>query len=92
MICIPEWTQKQKMPTILIRSDGTTQNANSPQLILNSEYFTKAYPQNFIDCAKKDHVGFLLTEVGTDTKDLTLKEYQEYESVWLKALKANHIP
>lgn len=84
--------ESEKMPTILIKSDGTTQNANNPPLILNSEYFTKTYLQKFIDCAKKNHVGFLLTEVGTDTRDLTLKEYQEYESVWLDALKANHIP
>lgn len=43
-------------------------------------------------CAAKYRVGFLLTEVGTDTEDLSLKEYEAYEAEWLKTLKANNIP
>ena len=33
-----------------------------------------------------------MTEVGTDTLDLSEEDYKAYHAEWLKALKANHIP
>ena len=85
-------SENNKMPTILIKDDGTTQNIDNPQKLLNADFFTSEYLQKFIDTAKKYHVGFLMTEVGTDTLDLSEEEYKAYHAEWLKALKANHIP
>lgn len=82
----------EPMPTILIRADGTTQNEDTPQHVLDAAYLQQAYLQHGIDCAKKNNVGFLLTEVGTDTEDLTLPEYIAYHSEWLKILQENRIP
>ena len=82
----------EPMPTILIRADGTTQNEDTPQHVLDAAYLQKTYLQHGIDCAKKNNVGFLLTEVGTDTEDLTLPEYIAYHSEWLTALQENKIP
>ncbi len=82
----------EPMPTILIRADGTTQNEDSPQHVLDAAYLQQAYLQHGIDCAKKNNVGFLLTEVGTDTEDLTLPEYIAYHSEWLRILQENRIP
>jgi hypothetical protein len=85
-------SQNNKMPTILIKDDGTTQNIDDPQRVLNADFFVSEYLQESIDTAKKYNVGFLLTEVGTDTLDLSEEEYKAYHAEWLKALKANHIP
>jgi hypothetical protein len=82
----------EPMPTILIRADGTTQNEDTPQHVLDAAYLQQAYLQRGIDCAKKNNVGFLLTEVGTDTEDLTLPDYIAYHSEWLTALQKNQIP
>lgn len=82
----------EPMPTILIRADGTTQNEDTPQHVLDAAYLQQTYLQHGIDCAKKNNVGFLLTEVGTDTEDLTLPEYIAYHSEWLKILQENRIP
>lgn len=32
-----------------------------------------------------------MTEIGTDTEDLSADEFIAYESEWLEALKANHV-
>lgn len=85
-------SENNKMPTILIKDDGTTQNIDNPQKLLNADFFTSEYLQKFIDTAKKYNVGFLMTEIGTDTLDLSEDEYKAYHAEWLKALKANHIP
>ncbi len=85
-------TDKDRMPTILIEDDGATQNMDNPPKTLNAEYFTSAYLKKFIDCAKKYNVGFLATEVGTDTHDLNKEEYKAYHSEWIKAFKDNKIP
>jgi hypothetical protein len=81
----------ESVPTIMINDDGTTENVDNPKKVLDSTYFTKTYLQSFIDCAKKYNVSFIMTEVGTDTLDLTPKEYVDYHSTWLKALQDNHI-
>jgi beta-glucosidase/6-phospho-beta-glucosidase/beta-galactosidase len=85
-------SENNAMPTILIKDDGTTQNIDNPQKLLNAKFFTSEYLQKFIDCAKKYNVGFLETEVGTDTHDLNKEEYKAYHGEWLKAFKDNHIP
>lgn len=79
------------MPTIQIYDDGTTKNIDDPQKVLNADFFTADYLQKFIDTAKKYNVGFLLTEVGTDTQSLTEEEYYAYHNEWLTALKNNNI-
>ncbi|MBA4385516.1 MAG: hypothetical protein C0410_12330 [Anaerolinea sp.] len=79
------------MPTIQISDDGTTNNIDEPQKLLNADFFTSDYLQKFIDTAKKYNVGFLMTEVGTDTQNLTEKEYYAYHNEWLTALRNNNI-
>ena len=80
------------MPTILVNPDGTTENIDNPKHTLDSAYIQARFLQSWIDCAKKYNVGFLLTEVGTDTRDLTKEEYSAYEGTWLQILKDNRIP
>ena len=82
----------EQMPTILIKDDGTTENADNPQFLLNSSYFYDEYISKFTEVTEKYHVGFLLSEVGTDTRDLPLDQYLAYESEWLDALKSHNIP
>jgi hypothetical protein len=82
----------EPMPTIRINDDGTTTNIDHPQVVIDNEFIYKNYLQPWMDVAQKYHVGFVLSEVGTDTEDLTESEYIAYESIWLKALKENHIP
>ena len=52
-----------------------------------TETMKERFLQPWIDCAKRNGVGFLLTEVGTDTHDLTWEGYEAYEGAWLSALK-----
>lgn len=84
------WDEKQ--PHILVKEDGSLVNIDEPQKELNSQYITDTYLNKFINVAKKYNVGFLLTEVGTDTRDLSKEEYYAYEGTWLKALKDSKIP
>lgn len=83
--------ENEPMPTILIRADGSTENIDSPQLVLNGDYFETVLMGKAIACAKKYNVGFILSEVGSDTEDLSLPEYLAYHTEWLKTLQKNHI-
>lgn len=83
--------ETEPLPSIQINNDGTTKNINNPQKLLNSEYFTKQYLKKFIDTAKQYNVGFIMTEIGTDTMDLSPQEYTAYHETWLTALKNNNI-
>ncbi|GAB6109798.1 cellulase family glycosylhydrolase [Fusibacter bizertensis] len=85
------YVPNELLPTIKINTDGTLKNMDQPESVLDSVYFTNAYLKGFIDCADKYGVSFLMTEVGTDTIDLTPDQYVAYHSEWLKALKENHI-
>jgi hypothetical protein len=82
----------EPLPSIKIHNDGTLENIDNPQKFLNADYFESVYLKKFIDCAKKNGVSFLMTEVGTDTVDLTPEEYVAYHSEWLDALSRNKIP
>ena len=72
--------ENEPMPTILIRADGSTENIDSPQLVLNGDYFETVLMGKAIACAKKYNVGFILSEVGSDTEDLSLPEYIAYHT------------
>lgn len=85
------YVPNEPLPSILIKSDGSLVNVGQIQYKLDSEYFTKSYLQGFIDCAKENGVSFLMTEVGTDTDDLTSEAYVAYHSEWLKALRDNQV-
>ena len=85
-------SETDPMPTIRINPDGTTENIDNPKHVLDAAYLQARFLQSWIDCAKKYNVGFLLTEVGTDTRDLTQEQYAAYEGTWLQLLKDNHIP
>lgn len=82
----------EQAPSILIKDNETTQNIDNPQKLLNDKYLTSQYLQKFIECAKKYNVGFLATEVGTDTSGMTKDGYKAYHREWLKAYKENKIP
>jgi hypothetical protein len=82
----------EPMPTIRINEDGTTTNMDHPQVVIDDAFFSKNYLQPWMDVAQKYHVGFVLSEVGTDTEDLTEAEFMAYETEWLKALKENQVP
>lgn len=85
-------SETDTLPTIRINPDGTTENIDNPKQTLDAAYLQARFLQSWIDCAKQYNVGFLLTEVGTDTHDLTKEEYTAYEGTWLQILKENRIP
>lgn len=60
-------------------------------LNIDEEFLYRAFLQDFIDCAKKNNVSFLMTEIGTDVISLTPQEYIAYHSLWLKLCKENEI-
>ncbi len=80
------------MPKIRIHTDGSTENMDEPQRLVDAAYLKKQCLQPWIDCAKRNGVGFLLTEVGTDTLDLDREAYEAYEDAWLSTLKEEQIP
>ncbi len=82
----------EPLPSIEVHEDGSLGNIDEPQKVLNADYFENAYLKTFMDCAKENNVSFLMTEIGTDTTDLTPEEYTAYHSEWLKALEKNKIP
>lgn len=82
----------EPLPAIEIHNDGSMENIDNPQKLLNADYFESTFLKKFMDCAKKNGVSFLMTEVGTDTTDLTPEEYVAYHSEWLEALSRNKIP
>ena len=87
-----EGLETDVMPRIRVFPDGTTSNADDPQRLLDAAYMKERFLQPWIDCANRNGVGFLLTEVGTDTHDLTREGYEAYEGAWLSALKEERIP
>ena len=82
---------QDRMPAIAVHTDGTLENIDSPQKLLNADYLEAAYLKKFMDCANNNGVSFLMTEIGTDTFDLSPEEYVAYHSTWLDALSKNHI-
>lgn len=86
------YVENEQLPAIKINEDGTLQNIDSPEKVLDADYFTSSYLKGFMDCADKYKVSFLMTEIGTDTLDLSPEEYTAYHGEWLKALKSNNIP
>ncbi|MDD4844671.1 MAG: cellulase family glycosylhydrolase [Anaerotignum sp.] len=81
----------EPFPTIMIHGDGTLENMDQPPHLLDSAYIVKMQLQPYIDCAKRNNVSFIMTEVGTDTLELSPTEYVEYHEMWLDALRENHI-
>ncbi|KXL52905.1 cellulase (glycosyl hydrolase family 5) [Anaerotignum neopropionicum] len=81
----------EPFPTIMIHDDGTLENMDHPPHLLNSAYILEKQLKPYIDCAKRNHVSFIMTEVGTDTLELSPTEYVEYHEMWLGALKENNI-
>ena len=81
-----------KKVTILVHSDGSTENIDKPQKVVDGPYLYKTYIEDFVKCAKKYKVSFLMTEVGTDTQSLTPDEYVAYHECWLKELSQRGIP
>ncbi len=85
------YVPNEPLPHIMIKADGTLETIGDTEYTLDAEYFAKSYLKGFMDCAKENGVSFLMTEVGTDTNDLTPEGYVAYHSEWLTALKDNQI-
>lgn len=83
------FVEGEEFPAILIKDDGTTQNLSGQ--VLDGDYIYKNHLQKFTDCAEQYGVGFLLTEVGTDTSVLSREEYLAYHEMWLDMLKSRHV-
>ena len=77
-------------PTIGVSDDGTVQNLSGQQL--DKDFFYASYLKRFIEVADRYQVGFLMTEVGTDTYTLSKEDYIAYHSVWLDLLREHNIP
>ncbi len=86
---IINYVEGQVFPTIRVEDDGTLVNLTGP--ILDGATLYKNYIQKFVDCAERNHVGFIETEIGTDTTVLSVEEYLAYHTMWLDMLKEHHI-
>lgn len=88
-----EWAQKfqdnGKFPTIKVEPDGSLTCLEGEEI--DGDFIFGSYIKPFTECAAKNGVSFIMTEVGTDTLDLSPEEYIEYERVWLEMLKKHGI-
>ncbi|MCM1284216.1 MAG: Ig-like domain-containing protein [Muribaculaceae bacterium] len=76
-------------PTIEVKADGTLQNQSSQTL--DSDQLYDSFYREGDELAKKYGVSYIVTEVGTDTDALSVKEYLAYHEALLKALKKHNI-
>lgn len=76
-------------PTFQVEDDGTVTNLTGHSLDGTSIY--EAHIKKFVECAEKNHVGFIETEVGTDTTVLSVDEYMAYHTMWLDIMKEHNI-
>ena len=81
----------EPLPTIAIKEGQRVENQDNPPHVLDADYFSNTYLKPFIDCAEENKVSFIMTEIGTDTLDLTPDQYVAYHEQWLLALKKNNI-
>ncbi len=76
-------------PTLRVGDDGTLTNL-SGQLLIDGEWIYENHVKKFVECAERNHVGFLETEIGTDTTVLSVEEYLAYHTMWLDMMKEHH--
>jgi hypothetical protein len=86
-MCLPP----SDMPSLMINDDLTFEDVSENPVIFDDKFIAENILRPFIDSAKENGVSFIMTEVGTDTRQLTPEEYIKYEEAWLKALKDNNI-
>ena len=91
MIYIPTtgWAQafhgEDPFPTIRIEPDGNLTCLTGEKV--DGEYIYNTYIKPFTDCAEKNGVSFVMTEIANDTLALSPEEYVEYNRVWLEFLQ-----
>lgn len=76
-------------PTFQIGDDGTLTNLDGR--ILDGEAIYENHVKKFVDCAERNHVSYIVTEIGTDTTVLSVEEYLAYHTMLLDMLKEHHI-
>jgi len=86
---IVNYVEGQVFPTFRVEDDGTLVNLTGH--ILDGATLYKNYIQKFVECAERNHVGFLETEIGTDTTVLSVEEYLAYHTMWLDMMREHHI-
>lgn len=79
----------EQFPTFRVNDDGTVTNLTGHSL--DGEAIYKGDIRKFVECAEKYHVGFIETEVGTDTTVLSAEEYLAYHETMLSVLKDHNI-
>ena len=80
---------EEQFPTLRVGDGGTVTNLTGHSL--DGEAFYAGYIQKFAECAEKYHVGFIETEIGTDTTVLNVEEYLAYHEMQLSVLKDHNI-
>ncbi len=83
------YVTEEQFPTFLVGDDGAVTNLTGHSL--DGEAIYEGYMQKFVECAEKYHVGFIETEVGTDTTVLSVEEYLAYHEMMLSTLKDHGI-
>ena len=80
---------EEQFPTLQVGDDGAVTNLTGHSL--DGESFYAGYIQKFVECAEKYRVGFIETEIGTDTSVLSVEEYLAYHEMQLSTLKEHNI-
>ncbi len=84
------YVEGQAFPTIQIGDDGTLTSLTG-QLLLDGATVYENHIKKFVECAERNHVSLLETEIGTDTTVLSVEEYLAYHTMWLEMMKEHHI-
>lgn len=77
------------MPTLQINKDGSVTCLSGQTF--DSDFIYDRALAPFVDCAKKNNVSFIMSEVGTDTESLSVEDYLEYHEMWLEMLHSHKI-
>ncbi len=75
-----------------IAADGEVQGADELTQSISSWQFMYDHSiAKFVECAGKNGVTYIMTEIGTDTQSLSVEEYIAYHTEWLEVLKEHNI-
>lgn len=81
-----DYPGEEVFPTLLVADDGTVDGP-----LLTGEYIYDTYVKKFVECAERNNVTFIDTEIGTDTTVLSVEEYLTYHTMWLDMMKDHNI-
>ncbi len=81
-----DYPGEEVFPTLLVADDGTVDGP-----LLTEDYIYDTYVKKFVECAERNNVTFINTELGTDTSVLSVEEYLAYQGMWLDMSKSHDI-